>query len=206
MYRGDQLPELEGYDGVVLLGGTMNAEDDARHPYLPDVVALLQEALRRAVPVLGICLGGQLLARAVGARIWRKPAAEIGYFPIRLTEAGRADPLFQGLGDELLTLQWHYDAFDVPAGATLLADSPRDSAQAFRLGSCHGLQFHPEVTPEMVAQWSTWNPAALGAAAQPTTREKLLDTAFQEDERFAAQTRQLCENWLKIVADRAAGR
>lgn len=206
VHRGDPLPSLDHFDALVPLGGAMNAEDDEHYPYLREVVALLQEAARRTMPVLGICLGGQLLARALGARVWRKPAKEIGYFPIQLTTAGRADPLFKGLGGELLALQWHGDAFDVPEGATLLADSTRDTAQAFRHGACYGLQFHPEVTVETVARWCGWKDDALRTAAEPTTRDALLARARAVDQAFAAQTVTLCVNWHAIVEEYAAAR
>jgi GMP synthase (glutamine-hydrolysing) len=204
LYRGEPLPDLRACDGLMPLGGTISAEDDHNHPYLKDVVALLQDACATGTPTLGVCLGGQLLARALGARIWRKPRPEIGFFPIQLTAAGQRDALFRGFGDDLMAFQWHEDAFDVPAGAELLADSQRDSAQAFRYGSCYGLQFHPEVTSESIAQWAAWVPAGLSAAAEPTSRDALLVRAGEVDAEFAAQTARLCENWLAIVEQRVA--
>jgi GMP synthase (glutamine-hydrolysing) len=201
VYRKEPLPSLDRFDGLIPLGGSMNAEDDSNHVYLSDVVSLLQEAARHRVPTLGVCLGGQLLARALGARIRRKPAIEIGYFPVELTPAGRTDPLFRGFGQELLTLQWHEDSFDAPNGATLLADSKRDGLQAFRHGSCYGLQFHPEVTPAIVAAWASESDR-LASAAEPTSRERLMRDARDLDGRFAAQTAKLCANWMALLEER----
>ncbi len=200
VHGGDRLPNVTQYDGVIPLGGTMNAEDDAHYPSLGETVSLLRVAARRRIPVLGICLGAQLLARSLGARIWRKSRMEVGYFPVQLTAAGRRDPLFAGFADVLLTFQWHEDAFDLPPGAALLAMSDRDTAQVFKLGSCYGVQFHPEVTEESVSSWCTATPAVLATAASPTTREALLERARETELEFAAQTAMLCENWLRIVA------
>jgi GMP synthase (glutamine-hydrolysing) len=203
-HLGDALPSLDGYQGLVALGGAMNAEDDHNHPYLPGVVELLQDARRRNLPTLGVCLGGQLLARSLGARVWRKERMEIGYFPVRITEAGQKDALFQGFSTTPIAFQWHEDAFDLPDGATLLADSSRDSFQAFRLGNSYGLQFHPEVDPQVVASWTAMDGAQLAEASEPTTTEALLRRAGEVDGVFAAQTALLCENWIAFVRDRAA--
>lgn len=203
-YRGDALPALEDLDGLVLLGGAMNAEQDDEHPYLPAVVGTLQDAHRRGLPTLGVCLGSQLLARALGARVWRKPAPEVGYFPIDLTAAGRADPLFRDLPSPFLTLQWHEDAFDLPAGAVLLADSRRDTLQAFRSGWSYGVQFHPEAAEREVAAWARGTGGMLRAAASPTTAEALVARCREVDDAFSAQTAQLSRNFLAIVEARAA--
>jgi GMP synthase-like glutamine amidotransferase len=199
LYAGDPLPSPDGYDALIALGGEMNAYEDDRYPFLPAAVAALQEAHRRSLPILGVCLGGQLLARALGAAVRRKPATEVGYFPISLTEAGRRDPLFAGWLGQPLTFQWHEDAFDLPDGATLLADSPRDSLQAYRHGSAYGIQFHPEVDPHMVAVWIRGGGAILPRAATPTTPEQLLATGRDVDDRFAAQTETLCANLAALI-------
>jgi GMP synthase-like glutamine amidotransferase len=200
-HRREPLPSLDGYEGLIVLGGAMNAEDDRNHHYLPGVVALLQEARRRDLPTLGVCLGGQLLARSLGARVWRKPKMEIGYFPVQITDPGRHDPLFRGLEAEFLAFQWHEDAFDLPAGATSLVDSRRDTLQAYRLGNSFGLQFHPEVDPDVVASWISVDGSQLLEAAEPTTPEAVIQRAHDVDDLFAAQTAILCENWMAFVAE-----
>ena len=199
LYAGAVLPSLDQYDGLVALGGAMNAEDDAHYPYLPACVAILQEAHRRDLLTLGVCLGGQLLARSRGVKIYRKEKTEIGFFAIELTEAGRADPLFEGLPDPLLTFQWHEDAFTLPEGATALADSTRDSLQAFRSGRTYGIQFHPEVEPWMLRAWATGGGAALPEAAEPTTAEALRRRFAEVEETFTAQTTQLCRNLAALA-------
>jgi GMP synthase-like glutamine amidotransferase len=204
LYAGDHVPPLEGYDALVALGGEMNAFQDDLHPFLPDAVTALQEAHRRSLPTLGVCLGGQLLARALGAQVRRKAATEVGYFPIALTAPGLADPLFAGWPDQPLTFQWHEDAFDLPDGATLLADSPRDSLQAYRHGLAYGIQFHPEVDPHMLAVWIRGGGAVLPYAATPTSEAELLATSHAVDEQFARQTEVLCANLAAMIQVKAA--
>ena len=144
---------LQSYDAVFVFGGSMHADEEEAHPWLRDEKELLRRFLDAGTPVLGVCLGGQLLAGAAGARVARSPEPEIGWHSVELTPAAAEDPLFARLPQRFCALQWHYYSFDVPAGATELALSPVCS-QAFRLGElAWGVQFHPEVTPAMVAGW-----------------------------------------------------
>jgi GMP synthase-like glutamine amidotransferase len=131
---------------------------------------------------------------------------EIGYFPVRITESGRHDPLFRGFDSQFITFQWHEDAFDLSPGATLLADSSRDSFQAFRHGNSYGLQFHPEVDPSVVGSWTAMDGAQLLEAAEPTTTEALLRRANEVDVQFAAQSALLCENWIAFVQESASAK
>ena len=154
LWKGEDLPPLQDADAVVSLGGDMNADDVEAYPYLAEERDYLAEAVRRDVPVLGICLGGQLLARALGAPVTRSPHPELGFVPIRPTEAGRADPLLSCLRDGDRMFQWHVDTFEVPAGAALLATGDAVPNQAYRAGRrAWGLQFHPEVTTQELEGW-----------------------------------------------------
>jgi GMP synthase-like glutamine amidotransferase len=204
LFAAEPLPALDGYDGLVVLGGVMNAENDQHYPYLRDCVALLQDASRRRLLTLGICLGGQLVARSLGVRITRKEKTEIGFYPITITTAGQADPLFRNLPATLLTFQWHEDAFTLPVGATALADSPRDSLQAFRSGHSYGIQFHPEVEPWMLASWVRGGAKDLPYAADPTSEAELLRRGSDVEDRFAAQTAHLCRNLVALAQEHTA--
>ena len=154
LWKGDDLPPLEEAGAVIPLGGDMNADDVEAFPYLADERAYLAEAMRRDVPILGICLGGQLLARALGAPVTRAPRPELGFVPIRPTDDGRTDPLLSCLRDGDRMFQWHVDTFEVPAGATLLATGDEVRNQAFRAGRrAWGVQFHPEVTADELDRW-----------------------------------------------------
>lgn len=157
MDLGENLPPLvEGYGGLIILGGPMGAYEKDRYPYLEKTEALIREAAGRGLPVLGICLGAQLIAQALGARVYPNHVKEIGLSSVVLTDQGRVDPLFTGMNsDDLAVFQWHGDTFDLPEGAVLLAASPACRHQAFRYGErVYGLQFHLEVTAEMVASWA----------------------------------------------------
>jgi GMP synthase (glutamine-hydrolysing) len=143
-----------GYDALAILGGAMSANDEAEHPWLADLGALAAvfEAADKAV--LGVCLGAQIMARRHGARVWRMGALEAGFVDLRVTEAGRRDPLFAGLGPDLTVFQHHYEAFDLPAGAVNLVTGGLCEVQAFRRGrAAYGFQFHLEVSIDTVRDW-----------------------------------------------------
>ena len=115
---------------------------------------LIERAATAGKPVLGVCLGAQLVAKALGARVYRNPVKEIGWYPITWTEAAGHDALLTGLAGEETVFHWHGETFDLPAGAEWLASSVACRHQAFRVGdSAYGLQFHLEVTPEMISDW-----------------------------------------------------
>ena len=138
--------------GLILLGGPMSANDPL--PFLHHQLQALEIALVQQIPILGICLGAQLLAKAAGSKVYRNTNKEIGFHDVNLTNEGRADPLLGKLRHTESVFHWHSDTFDLPAGAKHLASSSLTRNQAFRFGeSAYGLQFHPEVTPRMIAQW-----------------------------------------------------
>ncbi|MFD7438248.1 type 1 glutamine amidotransferase [Streptomyces sp. NPDC059861] len=146
LWDGDPVPGLRDTGGLVVLGGPMSALDDRRHPHLAAERRLLRQALRERVPVLGVCLGAQLLASAAGADVTRGSEPEIGPGSVTLDPAAANDPLLHGVGREMPVLHWHQDTFTLPEGALLLASSDRYPHQAFRLGPrAWGLQFHIEV-------------------------------------------------------------
>ena len=144
-------PDPAGYEGLVFLGGPMSVNDNL--DYLRREEQFIRDAIARGVPVLGICLGAQLIARALGAQVRRNPAKEIGWFDLHFAPAAADDSLFRGLSTETV-LHWHGETFDLPPGAELLASSDLCRNQAFRIGDrVYGMQFHLEVTPAMIADW-----------------------------------------------------
>ena len=153
LYRPDAMPpDAADYHALVFLGGPMSVNDPL--PYLEWERRAILEAIEREQPVLGICLGAQLAASALGARVYANPQKEIGWYDVSLTEAGASDALFAGLPRTSSVFHWHGETFDLPEGATLLASSERCRHQAFRIGDwTYGVQFHPEVTPETIAAW-----------------------------------------------------
>ncbi len=161
---GDLLPaDLSGHCGLVVMGGSPNAYDDVRAPWLPAIRALLAAAVRDQIPTLGVCLGGQLLAAATGGRVERAEVGEYGAQLIAKRQAAADDPLFRALPITPDVLQWHVDAVTaLPPGAVLLASSPACEVQAFRVGRlAWGVQFHIETTPEIIAEWAVLDAAVL---------------------------------------------
>jgi GMP synthase (glutamine-hydrolysing) len=144
---------IEAYGAILVFGGAMHADQDAHHPWLREEDAFLQQLLQLGKPVLGICLGAQLLAKATGAHVGPASEPEIGWYRVELTEDAADDPVLGGLPTRFDAFQWHYYTYGVPDGAVELARS-RICTQAFRLGdSAWGVQFHPEVTLEQVEAW-----------------------------------------------------
>lgn len=148
---GEGPPAVSAVGGIVVLGGTMGADDTHEYPYLAAEARLLVEAVDAGVPVLGICLGAQLLADALGGKAFRAERPEATYVPVRLTTAGVADRVTAGLADRHV-LRLHEDTWDLPPGATRLA-SGGGFEQAFRIGSAVGIQSHPEADEAIVRRW-----------------------------------------------------
>jgi GMP synthase (glutamine-hydrolysing) len=144
---------LESYDAVLVFGGAMHADHDDSHPWLVRETRWLEQLVASGTPVLGICLGVQLLARAVGAWVGPLPEPEIGWYDVELTDVGLDDPVLGALPQTFEALQWHHYTYGIPAGAVELARSAA-CTQAFRLGdTCWGVQFHPEVTQPQLDGW-----------------------------------------------------
>jgi GMP synthase (glutamine-hydrolysing) len=151
---GTPLPRpLDAYGSVLVFGGAMHADQDRHHPWLREENFFLQRLLDLQTPVLGICLGAQLLAKAASASVHPAEEFEIGWHPVQLTDAAADDPLLGRLPERFDAFQWHYYTYDLPAGAVELARSSV-CTQAFRLGgNAWGVQFHPEVTLAQVQSW-----------------------------------------------------
>jgi len=204
--EGEPLPDWREFDALLAMGGPMGVGDDAEHPWLAPERELVREAVQAGRPFLGICLGVQLLAAALGARVYAAERPEVGMLDVELTPEGRDDRLFAGLGDRFVSLQWHGDTFDLPADAVRLARSPLIANQAFRAGErAYGVQFHLEVTGEMAVEWG----------GVPAYRRSLAETlgeeagaAFIADvERRAGElhppARRLFANWLELAEEAA---
>jgi GMP synthase (glutamine-hydrolysing) len=141
------------YDAIMVFGGAMHPDQDAEHPWLPGEAAFIRTALAERVPLLGVCLGSQLIARAAGAGVHPARTAEVGWHEVELNETGRTDPVLGVLPERVDAFQWHYYTFDLPPAADLLASSPA-AGQAYRIDDhAWGIQFHAEVTREMVETW-----------------------------------------------------
>ena len=147
-------PDLEEIGGLIVFGGEMNVDEVDRHPYLQTQRELVRRAVNAGLPVLGICLGAQLLARAFGAPVYRAPVRELGFKPVRVTDLGQRDALLGAFQSGDRVFQWHEDTFDLPAGADLLVAGDDVPIQAFRLGgNAWGVQFHVEADGDGLEAW-----------------------------------------------------
>jgi GMP synthase (glutamine-hydrolysing) len=147
----------EGADAVIVLGGAMHPDEDERHGWLTTELRWLEGLLDRGTPLLGICLGSQLVARAAGAEVFRSSESEVGWFAVERTAAAADDPVAGALPERFDAFEWHHYTHSLPDGAVELARS-RLCMQAFRLGNAWGVQFHPEVRAEQVEAWAGEDP------------------------------------------------
>jgi GMP synthase (glutamine-hydrolysing) len=197
--EGDALPDWRTFDAIVAMGGPMGALDDEEHPWLENEKRLIGDAVRSGLPFWGVCLGVQLLAASLGARVYPGPAPEVGLLPVLLTDEARADPVFAGMPRELLRLQWHGDTFDLPDGAARLAGSPAYPNQAFRVGTAaYGVQFHLEVSPGLAREWADVPAYAesLERVLGPGALERLLAELEANADGVLSDGRRLFERWL----------
>lgn len=192
VHEGHPVPkEMKGAGGLIVMGGPMATYQADRYPFLRDEMVLIEQALKEGLPVLGVCLGAQIVAAALGAKVTRNPAGkEIGWYPVTLSDAALEDRLWRGVAPTITPFHWHGDIFELPAGAVSLASSEKTPCQAFRYGnSVYGLQFHIEVTPESVAAMAAEWPRELekekisaaemiGAAAGHVPELELLSDAI----------------------------
>lgn len=190
LYARDHLPQsAEGNDGVVSLGGPMNVYEETEYPFLREELRFLKLAISHQMPILGVCLGAQMIARACGASVEKAPVKELGWDTVMVTARGKQDALFEALPGTLTVFQWHEDTFALPEGAHLLASSSQCAHQAFRYGSAYGLQFHPEVTPPMLAEW-------FGEAKEGIAMLRRMEVVESE---YVKQALKLYANFVRII-------
>ena len=200
LHKGQHLPEnFKGIEAIIFLGGPMNVYEEDKFPFLKEEDGFLKRAIKKEVPLLGICLGSQLIAKACGVRVTKSPVKEVGWFKVRLQRGARNDPLFKGLAEEIDVFQWHEDTFDIPEEGVLLATSAGCSHQAFKIGRCaYGIQFHIEVTETIITDWCK-------AYFQSETREKqlkaksMLETYRNKKNNFNKQSELVYRNFETMI-------
>jgi len=150
------VPDVTKYDALVVLGGPMCVSQSNAYPHLNTEIQCIRDAIEQAMPILGICLGAQLIAAALGAQVYKGKVKEIGWYNVTPTQAGLRDPVVKHLAGHEAIFQWHGDTFDIPRGAVHLASSAQCPNQAFRFGDkIYGFQFHLEVDRPMIERWFT---------------------------------------------------
>jgi GMP synthase-like glutamine amidotransferase len=181
-----QWPDQDADGPLILLGGYLGVADRDRYPFLQQTADWLIRQVELGRPILAICLGSQLLAHTLGGKVYSRFHQEKGIRSIRLTDAGRQDPLFLGLSDPFISFEWHNDSFDLPAGSHHLAETADCSGQAFRYCNAWGVQFHPEVDARIVADWCQ----RTGAGEEPLRQ-------FEESQQiYPTQSKQLLTNFV----------
>jgi GMP synthase (glutamine-hydrolysing) len=200
--EGDLLPDWRDFDLIVAMGGPMSVNDEREHPWLVDEKRLIREAVTAGAGFWGACLGVQLLASSLGARVHAGATPEVGVLPVTLTDEGAADAVLSGLPRELPTLQWHGDTFDLPDGAVRLAGSPAYPNQAFRWGrAAYGVQFHLEVTGGMAREWAQV-PAyvdSLERTLGPGSAEQLFADFDAASATMQDHARAMFERWVDVA-------
>ena len=190
IHDGQLVPaDMKGAGGLVVMGGPMSVYHTERYPFLKDEMALIRDAVEQGRPVMGICLGAQIVAAALGAKVEKNPRGkEIGWYPIRLEVGAADDRLFKGIADTVTTFHWHGDHFELPSGAVSLATSDKTPCQAFRYGTnVYALQFHIEVKRENVAMMAA-------AFARELEREKIsADEMIAREEEHAPAMERLSD-------------
>ncbi|HEX5412333.1 MAG TPA: type 1 glutamine amidotransferase [Terriglobia bacterium] len=190
------LPAVGDFDFLIVMGGPMSANDGAQFDWLAGEKQLIAEALGEEKVILGVCLGAQLLAQALGARVYPNPEKEIGWFPVHLTLEAQRSRLFSGLPSRMTVLHWHGETFDLPEGAMLLAESKLCRNQAFELdGRVLGLQFHLEVQPRELERLVENLPAGLAPTPAVQTAAEI---------RASAHLAQTLRPALFTILDRLA--
>jgi GMP synthase-like glutamine amidotransferase len=205
--EGESLPG-DDFDAIVAMGGPMSVNDEGEHPWLVAEKALIAGHVRAGRPFWGSCLGAQLLAASLGARVYAGPAPEVGVLAVDLTEAGKADPVLGSLPPRVETLQWHGDTFDLPDGGVLLASSPAYPHQAFRVeipgpepSVAYAVQFHVEVTQAMGEEWASV-PAYAEYADRvlgPGGSDRLLQEFRVRSPLMQDHARALFERWCNLA-------
>lgn len=192
----------KAYQWIISMGGPMNVDETDRYHFLAEERNFLREAIGGGIPVLGICLGAQLIARALGARVRQGARKEIGWYPVRFSKESKTDPVFGNCsGQDQMVFHWHGDTFDLPEGAVCLASSHLYENQAFLFGSSvYALQFHLEVTAKMIRDWIEVNQSELHSAGLIAEVPSIHQNTQRYEPGLQAFSRKVYEHLSSVVS------
>lgn len=201
LYRGERIPSnWENYDLLVVMGGPMNVYEEDTYPFLAQETVAIQKALERGMPVIGFCLGAQLMAKACGAKVYKGIKKEIGWYRVRITDEGMDDPLLNSFSREVIVFQWHGDTFHLPHGAVRLATSKDYLNQAMRIDTMsYGFQFHFEITRDMIVEWLRTGRREIREMAIDNLPERILKDSDINLPRAHALGISFFSNYLEMI-------
>lgn len=201
LFKGASVPaRIDGYSALIVLGGPMGVYEDDKYPFIRAEIKLMEEALKKRVPTLGICLGAQILARAAGASVYKSGKKEIGWYDVTLTEEADDDWLFLGFPEKFSAFHWHGDTFDVPKDSLLLASSEMFPNQVIKPGpAAYGIQFHLEVTEQMVREWVALNQDELEPLKGTIDAKAILDETPKRIEALNRMGSALASRFIRMA-------
>jgi len=201
LFKGESIPSApRTFSALIVMGGPMGVYDEAEYPFIKDELTIIEAAFKASVPVFGVCLGAQLMARAAGAKVKSGRKKEIGFYNIRLTQAGLSDALLMGLPEEFKVFQWHGDTFSIPGGAKNLAFSEAFEHQLLKVGTnSYGLQFHIEVTEAMVRGFLAEGREELKGAPYIKPAEVIMSEARELLPAIHGQGRAIISRFLRQI-------
>ncbi|MEA5463755.1 type 1 glutamine amidotransferase [Leptothoe sp. PORK10 BA2] len=189
------------FSGLIILGGHMNAHEDAQYPHLKQVVELIHQFHAENKPIMGVCLGAQLIARAFGSQVYPHSKPELGFSPLRVVEALAPELWLQNCPLDLHIMQWHFDTFDLPVQATLLMTNDLCAHQAYRIGTnIYGFQFHLEVTPDIITDWLTAKSEWI-ETNYPQLDQQIQTQIQAHAEGAATFAAQVAQDWSALCLD-----
>jgi GMP synthase-like glutamine amidotransferase len=188
--KGGMLPaNPRRFAAIITMGGPTGVYDEDRHPFLRKEAEFLEQAIENNIPILGVCLGAQIIAKACGARLVKDTGQELGWKNVFVTNEGKRDILFQGLPNVMKVFQCHEDTFEIPHGGLLLATTNGCPNQAFRYGNAYGLQFHVEITSEILMEWFNGKPEL----------SEYIDVYRGIERDFFTQAKMIYSNFMWLV-------
>jgi len=200
LYEEEEIPNLNDYSAIIILGGPMNVYEERKYPFLKKENSSIKEALKINKPMLGICLGAQIIARAAGAKVYPAKRKEIGWFTIDLTIEGKKNEVFKSLERQLTVFQWHGDTFDMPTGSNKLVTSNLIPNQAFSIGkTTYALQFHLEVTKQMISEWVNRYADELASLKEEVDTDKMMKYSEHYIQPLNKHASLLFSNFLRLL-------